>query len=179
MWRLKIPLKIKNFLWFLQRKVLLTKDNLIKRRWTGCKKYVFCDADESVEHLFISCPSTRKISRLIHFTFNISPPLNIKNMFGNWLNGIDKNTKACIRIGVAAFLWAIWNCRNYVIFNRWNVSHFLQVVNKAVYWTHMWSFLLPVDQRGPMDSGCTRLMAVVRAIFSRDGWHHARRLENG
>ena len=107
LWRLKIPLKIKIILWFLQRKVLLTRDNLIKQRWTDCKKCVFCDADESVEHLFISCPSTRKIWRLIHFTFNISPPLNIKNMFDNWLNGIDKNTKARIRIGVVAFLWAI------------------------------------------------------------------------
>ena len=30
-WKLKIPLKIKIFLWFLQRGVLLTKDNLAKK----------------------------------------------------------------------------------------------------------------------------------------------------
>ena len=28
-------------MWFLHRKVLLTKDNLIKRHWTVCKKCVF------------------------------------------------------------------------------------------------------------------------------------------
>ena len=107
LWKFKVPLKIKIFMWFLHRKVLLTKNNLIKRRSTGCKKCVFCDTDDSVEHLFISCPLARQIWRLIHFTFNITPPANITNLFGNWLNGVDKGTKANIRIGVCAFLWAI------------------------------------------------------------------------
>jgi hypothetical protein len=30
-WKMKVPLKIKIFMWFLHRKVILTKDNLIKR----------------------------------------------------------------------------------------------------------------------------------------------------
>jgi hypothetical protein len=32
LWKLKIPLKIKIFMWFLNNKVLLTKDNLAKRK---------------------------------------------------------------------------------------------------------------------------------------------------
>jgi hypothetical protein len=32
LWKLKIPLKIKIFMWFLSNKVLLTKDNLAKRK---------------------------------------------------------------------------------------------------------------------------------------------------
>ena len=161
----------------LNRKVILTKDNLIKRRWIGCKKCVFCDTDESVEHLFISCPFARDIWCLVHFTFSIYQPTSIANMFGSWLNGIDRKTKARIRIGVAAFLWSIWNCRNDVVFNKQKNVHFLQVVNKAVYSIQMWSFLLPADQRGLMDTGCARLMAVVRAIYSRAGWLNARRLD--
>ena len=177
LWKLKIPLKIKIFLWFLSRKELLTKDNLTKRRWIGCKKCVFCDVDESVEHLFIKCTFARCIWRLLHFTFNIYPPSNIANMFGTWLNGIDRVTKAHIRIGVAAILWAIWNCRNDLVFNKTNFVHYLQVIYKACYWIHSWSFLLPVDQRGLMEAGCTRLLKVVRAIFSQAGWFHHRRIE--
>jgi hypothetical protein len=48
-----LPLKITIFMWFLNRKVWLTKDNLVKRQWKGCKKCCFCDADESVEPLFL------------------------------------------------------------------------------------------------------------------------------
>ena len=42
LWKLKVPLKIKIFMWFLSNKVLLKKDNLVKRNWTGCTKCVFC-----------------------------------------------------------------------------------------------------------------------------------------
>ena len=100
------------------------------------------------------------------------------NMFGNWLAGVDKQTKARIRIGVCTFVWAIWNCRNDVIFNKVGGVHFLQVVHKALYWIHLWSFLLPPQQRGLMDSGCTRMMAVVRAIFNRADWQHTRQIHH-
>jgi hypothetical protein len=30
-WKMKVPLKIKVFMWFFNRKVILTKDNLLKR----------------------------------------------------------------------------------------------------------------------------------------------------
>ena len=64
LWRLKVPLKIKIFMWFLYKKVLLTKDNLAKRRWHGCKKKcVFCDSDETIDHLFISCSMARLVWR--------------------------------------------------------------------------------------------------------------------
>lgn len=34
-WKAKLPLKIKIFLWYLKWGVILTKDNLVKRRWKG------------------------------------------------------------------------------------------------------------------------------------------------
>ena len=127
---------------------------------------MFCDTDESVEHLFISCYFVKNIWRLVHFTFNITPPTSVSDLFGTWLNGVDKEIKARIRIGVSAFLWAIWNCRNDIVFNKIQTPHFLQVVLKATYWIQQWSLLLPVAQRDHMHSGCTRMMAVVRAISS-------------
>ena len=33
-WKVKVPLKIKVFMWFVHKEVILTKDNLIKRNWT-------------------------------------------------------------------------------------------------------------------------------------------------
>jgi len=76
LWKLKIPLKIKVFMWFLNKKVLLTGDNLAKRNWNGSKKCCFCDAEEKVEHLFLSCPFNRLIGRIIYSTYHhqlISP----------------------------------------------------------------------------------------------------------
>jgi len=40
-WKLKAPLKIKIFLWYLRRGVILTKDNLAKRNWQGNQQCCF------------------------------------------------------------------------------------------------------------------------------------------
>jgi hypothetical protein len=93
LWKIKVPLKIRIFMWFIYKKVILTKDNLAKRRWTGCSKCVFCGSKETIDHLFISCHFSCLVWRVVHFTFNIPPPMNITKLFGNWLNGIDKKTK--------------------------------------------------------------------------------------
>jgi hypothetical protein len=37
LWKLKVPLCIKIFLWYLIRGVMLTKDNLIRQNWNGNK----------------------------------------------------------------------------------------------------------------------------------------------
>jgi hypothetical protein len=37
LWRMKIPLRIKVFLWYLKRSVVLTKDNLVRWNWSGNK----------------------------------------------------------------------------------------------------------------------------------------------
>jgi len=99
-------------------------------------------------------------------------------MFGNWLNGIDKKTKARICIGVCAIVWAIWNCQNDVVFNRVATPNFLQVIHRASSSIHMWLFLLPADQRGRFDTGCNRMMAVVRAIYNQGGWQPTRRIHD-
>jgi hypothetical protein len=103
-WKIKVPLKIKIFMWFLYKKVILTKDNLAKRNWNGCKKCAFCDANESINHLFFDCPFAKLIWRTIQFTFNIPPPANVTNMFGNWLNGVDKRSKEQIRTVICALM---------------------------------------------------------------------------
>jgi hypothetical protein len=54
-WKLKLPLKIKVFLWYLYKGVILTKDNLARRQWQGDRKCCFCSSQESIQHLFFDC----------------------------------------------------------------------------------------------------------------------------
>jgi fructose-specific phosphotransferase system IIC component len=60
-----------------------------------------------VEHLFISCHFARLIWQVVFAAYNIPPPSNITNLFGNWLNGTDKSDKDRIRIDVSALCWSI------------------------------------------------------------------------
>ena len=56
-WKLKAPLKIKIFLWYLRRGVVLTKDNLTKRNWQGNQQCCFCHENKTIQHLFFSADS--------------------------------------------------------------------------------------------------------------------------
>jgi hypothetical protein len=77
-------------------------------------------------------------------------------MFSNWHKGIESSVKGRIRVGVCALVWAIWNCRNDIIFNKISVP--------KLYAGDLSPFLLPAKEWNHMDSGCTRL-----AIFNVGG----------
>ena len=62
---------------------------------------------------------------MVHFTFNISPPINITNIIGKRLNRNDRHTEARTRMGVWALLWAIYTCWKDVDFNKIETAHIL------------------------------------------------------
>jgi hypothetical protein len=55
MWRTKMPLKVKYFVWLVYQGRIQTADNLIRKNWKGDKKCKFYE-EESVNHLLFLCP---------------------------------------------------------------------------------------------------------------------------
>jgi hypothetical protein len=77
--KIKVPFKIKIFIRFLHRKVLLTKDNLAKKNWnTTC---CFCHKQKSVQHHFIDCPLAKIVCQIVRMNFSITAPINITDLF--------------------------------------------------------------------------------------------------
>jgi hypothetical protein len=137
---------------------------------------LFCDQEETIQHLFIQCPYARIIWQIVYLSFNISSPLSIAHMFGNWLNGIEKHEKANIRVGVCAVLTVIWHVRNNFIFNKSCFPSFLQVIPLVTHWIRTWSYLQPAEQCQDIDIGCNHLAMVARDIYSRLDWRFDCRL---
>jgi hypothetical protein len=92
-WNLRIPLKIKIFLWYIQRGVILTKDNLAKRNWVGSQKCCFCDCNETIKHLFFDCQHAKTIWRTVHVATGLTPPRSVTHMLKHWLTGIQNKDK--------------------------------------------------------------------------------------
>jgi hypothetical protein len=63
-------------------------------------------------------------------------------MLGNWLNGVEKQTKARIHRGVCAVVWALWNYRNDMIFDKVRTAHFFTAIRMVIFWIREWSYLL-------------------------------------
>ena len=90
-WKAKIPHRIKVFLWLLENKVTLTKDNLLKRNWQGDPSCYFCSAEEDIDHLFFLCPIAKVTWGLVALCIGANNlPGNItqyKSWIDHWLPG--------------------------------------------------------------------------------------------
>jgi hypothetical protein len=130
LWKLKTPLKIKIFLWYLRRGIVLTKDNLAKRNWQGSKVCCFCHKAETINHLFYECRFARAVWFIIHAAFGFSRPHNVSHMFGSWLWGIGKEKKQLVLLGAAATCWSLWLYRNSLVFDKKHNLSPLQLSSK-------------------------------------------------
>ena len=171
-----MPLKIKIFFWYLIKNVALAKDNLPRKRWKGSLKCVGCNLDESIQHLFFDCYIARCVWRSVQVSFNILPPTSMQHLFDNWLEGVDLKLKYKIWVGACALCWAIWLCRNDVVFNNTRVSTPMQVVFRRTHWIRFWAQLQKEDDRPQMKWGCRVLETTMMHIFSSNGWNFSNRL---
>ena len=127
---------------------------------------------EIPEHLMIM----RVLWHTVHIAFNITPPNSVSTLFEMCFVGIEYEIARHIRVGVCALLWAIWNCRNDLAFNRTTIIHFLQVLSRANALIRMWSLLTPTEARERLVTGSVRWEMVARDIFNRFGWRSCNRI---
>jgi hypothetical protein len=73
-WKVRVPLNIKVFSWYLWKGVILTKDNVAKRNRKGSLKCCLCNVDETIQHLYFDCHVARNIWNLVFITFGIQSP---------------------------------------------------------------------------------------------------------
>jgi hypothetical protein len=57
-WKAKISEKIKILMWLVEQQAILTKDNMVKRRWQEDPGCLFCGAFETPDRLLFSCPQS-------------------------------------------------------------------------------------------------------------------------
>ena len=115
-WKTKALLKIKIFMWYLRREVILTKDNLVKCNWQGNEKCCFCHENETIKHLFLECRFARIVWGCIQVVLNLPQPRSISHLFGSWLRRFQKDLKPLILLGAAATCWLLWLCRSDSVF---------------------------------------------------------------
>jgi hypothetical protein len=117
-WKLKIPLKIKVFVWFVLKGVILTKDNMLKRNWRGDDKCCFCNNKETIHRLFFGCHVAQFVWRVVQFAFGLRAPTNIADISGVCLQQINRKMRPQVCVGVCAIFWSIWLCRNDAVLMR-------------------------------------------------------------
>lgn len=177
-WKIKVPLKIKIFLWYLKQGVILIKDNLVKRKWNGCTKCCFCSEEENIQHLFFECHMARWDWNAVNISFGFQPPSSMANLFGSWLKIFPPKLKNQSLIGAAAICWALWLSRNDVVCQRLKANSFLQVFFRGTYWIKIWPILSKEEERDCLKNGCQKLEITIMEVFSKAGWNFRKRIKS-
>jgi hypothetical protein len=97
-------------------------------------------------------------------------------MFGTWLNNQHKFYKPLIWVGVAAICWAIWKCRNDIIFKKVKFNSLLQVISRGAYWLRFWAQLQHKEQAKDTLIALSRNLEVVALQIANKGWNNFYRL---
>jgi hypothetical protein len=176
LWKIKIPLKIKIFLWLLYREAILTKDNLVKRNWYGNEMCSCCNNHETIQHLFFECVLTKFIWRVIHLVLGLSPPNNIRHIFGGWLYGMSQKERQIFLIEIGVMLWVIWLSRNDVVFNKRSISSSMQVIFRGTHWTRTWENFQKDQLKKTLQSACRVIESLPMEIFAIHEWWYTNRL---
>lgn len=129
-WKLKIPHKIKIFLWKVHLNIFPTNDFLVTRgilseSQIGCNRYK--KFPESSHHLFFGCVNNMNLWDSIASWWRIkSIPVNDLCFQALWSQAKCFPTKllrSVWKVVISSALWSIWLSRNRIVFEEENTSH--------------------------------------------------------
>jgi hypothetical protein len=81
-----------------------------------------------------------------------------------------------IWIGVAVVCWAIWRCRNDIIFHKIKLNSILQVIFRGAYWLRFWAQLQRSEQAKDAISLISRKLETTALEMLNGGWQNIYRL---
>jgi zinc-binding in reverse transcriptase len=140
LWKLKLPLKVYCFLWLVVQNKILTTDNLSRKGWVGPLSCVFCQVNESVNHLFLSCPFMSDFLGAFNICNIHQIRMQLTSLNDLWdsalhLSGLDRIFALSV---LAMVFWVRWNKHNRVIFSHHSVLSFNAFILKVTNYLHIW-----------------------------------------
>ena len=113
---------------------------------------------------------------LSFYATGLTPPRSISHIFNSWLSNQSKKIRNFIWVEVAAVCWAIWRCRNDIIFNKIKVNLILHVIFMGTYWLRFWAQLQRDEQAKNTLSLMSKNIEMIALELSNGGWKHIYRL---
>jgi hypothetical protein len=142
-WKTKLPLKIKVFLWQVANNRLQTATELTKRAWKGGSKCCLCGRREDKDHIFFKCSLAQFVWCCVRDVFRLSrSPMSWDDFQGGWLS---QSFKMSYRTGLFVFAglaWAMWRNRNKMAIEQKFPSNPVDVIRSGMFFVQKWLLLL-------------------------------------
>lgn len=147
LWKAKIPMKIKFFLWSIYSDCLPSAEQLVKRNWPGDEKCKMCGQLETSQHIFFEC----SLANYCWWTYRDAlgwavTPVNLQQ-FLTFSQGRGEPPNLKMIFLLACICWSLWLIRNDYVFNNRVVSCPNTVVHRSLVFMQKWSILLKAKEK--------------------------------
>jgi hypothetical protein len=178
LWKAKIPLKIKVWLWLIWHNAIATKDTMLERGWTGNPFCQFCRQKETILHLFFSCPAAKYVWSCVAKSIGaVTRPGNFSQFFWWFPRHIPASRNVQI-LGVAAICWTIWKLRNRACFEGKLIKSPIELILYATVFMNYWAGLNSVADQENIRRGAGNLVNVAESMHN-EGRRSNLRIEDG
>jgi hypothetical protein len=161
LWKSRIPLKIKIWLWLIWHNAIATKDNLLKRNWSGDPVCQFCNEHESIIHLFFGCSAAKFVWSAVAIAIKAPTRPGSFSQFFWWFPQFSHASRNTQIAGLAAVCWAIWKLRNRSCFEHKLISSPFDIISYAAVFMNYWSGLHGEQDALELRDGLMRLAAAA------------------
>ena len=120
LWKANLPLKInqKKKVWLAQQNYILTKDNLLRRKWHGSATCQVLSDNDTVSHLFLECSLAKYARSIVALVVGVNcKPCSVDQFWVFAQRFMGQGGKYHM-VGLAAVCWALWRARNNVCFEK-------------------------------------------------------------
>ena len=112
LWKEKLPLQIKIWLWLIWHNAIATKDNMRKRKWVGNYTSRFYPENETISHLFFTCPAAVFVWSSVSTALGDFVRSTCFTQYFWWIAKRFPFRTNLHVVCVASLCWAIWKLRN-------------------------------------------------------------------
>ena len=167
-WKAKIPLKIRIFMWLVSQNAILTRDNLTKHKWKGNTSCAFCTEKEDGHHLFFGCLTAKYVWSLLAYPLGSDCRPGSLDRYWIWVNNIMPQGHSMHAVGLAAVCWAIWRTRNAVCFDNKKIKSPTEIVCMICSFLTYWAGLLKEDLKNQVSLGAEAIKTAALFFHKQD-----------
>jgi hypothetical protein len=144
-WKAKLPAKIKTFMWLVEQRAILTKDNMLKRNWYGNPGCYFCESPETMDHLFFESPVAKVVWGVLAICLQQSTRPVSYEQFWHWIPMALPMGQNFHMLGLPVVCCPIWKTRNKVCFDKKPLRNPNEILLYACALVYYWAGMYPED----------------------------------
>jgi hypothetical protein len=151
-WKTKLPLKIKIFLWQLHHDKLQVATSLKNRGWKGAISCCLCGKPESARHVFFECSLARFAWGCLRDALGWDRcPMSASDLLGDGFAAESKVPKHVNLFIFEGMSWAIWRARNKMAIEKSFPKTPLEVIWSGISFVQKWRLLLNEAEQTEID----------------------------